>query len=278
MNINITILVSFKEMAKIDLNELEVLRVVFGENNVVEHFYEIPEGSIVVPRYRAIPFGKLTEEEVSHRRAQLINTYHQHRNIADSTNWSPLLDGTDENKQLTARQYFVEDIPRLPENQYFVKGETNSLKNNWAKSSFAPSKKDLVEVVNNFMSDGYVGTQRVVIKPFQKFRQLETAVNGQPIFNERRAFVLDGELLADGFYWSSWAEELGEVEYDRGSFMKTLNEVVKRVSHLSRFFVIDLAENQDGSWWVVELNDGPMSGLSCVDPFELWTNFKNAFQ
>lgn len=50
-----------------------------------------------------------------------------------------------------------------------------------------------------------------------------------------------------------------------------LSEVISRVQHLARFMVIDMAEFEDGSWEVVELNDGNMSGLCDNDPFVLWS-------
>ena len=231
---------------------------------------------VVFPRFRAIPFGDLLQKGVEHAGAELINSFHQHRNIADSATWSHLLDGSDGNDALSPKQYGIDDIRHLPEGEWFVKGETNSLKNQWLNATFAPSTRDLGRVVSNFMADSYVGSQSVVIKPFQHYRKLATGVNGAPVFHERRAFILDGKVVSDGFYWSNWKEEVGEIEYDKFQYLNTLDEAARRVQHLARFLVIDLAEYPDGSWGVVELNDGCMSGLSDNDPRVLWANVKEA--
>ena len=42
------------------------------------------------------------------------------------------------------------------------------------------------------------------------------------------------------------------------------------------FWVRDIAKHQDGRWRLVELNDGNMSGLSCIGPTLFYSNLKNA--
>lgn len=251
--------------SSMDREELPVIRKTLGEQNVSDLLTDISPGSLVIPRYRAIPYGDELERDIHALGSSLLNTYQQHRNIAEMHTWIGLLEG------LTPPAYDIEDIPRLPEGEYFVKGETNSLKNNWFSSSYAPTKRELVDVVHKVQSDHYVGHQRVIVRPFQQYRQIGKAVDGRPIFHERRAFILDGEVLTDAFYWSSHAEELGDIEtLNPQAYKDTLTEAVKRTLHLARFIVIDLAEYPDGSWGVVELNDGVMSGLSENPPHVLW--------
>lgn len=244
-------------------DDLKVITSIFGEENMGTTLNKVTSEHIVIPRFRAIPFGKDLEQEVTERGAQLINTYHQHRNIADIDSYAYLLG------DLTAPVFHLEDLPDLPEGEYFVKGETNSIKKNWLTSAYAKDKKGLVSVVGNVMADQYVGSQKVIIRPFRAFRKIDEAVNGQPVFNERRVFILDGEVVSEGFYWSGFDEP--EI-IDRFDFDSTLHEAIERTKHLSRFYVIDLAEFEDGSWEVVELNDGPMSGLSDNDCSTLWSN------
>lgn len=270
------VLTSIATMNEQGDGEYQALVDVLGNAQVTEHLHEIQAGDVVFPRFRAIPFGDLLQKGVEHAGAELINSFHQHRNIADSATWSHLLDGSDGNDALSPKQYGIDDIRHLPEGEWFVKGETNSLKNQWLNATFAPSTRDLGRVVSNFMADSYVGSQSVVIKPFQHYRKLATGVNGAPVFHERRAFILDGKVVSDGFYWSNWKEEVGEIEYDKFQYLNTLDEAARRVQHLARFLVIDLAEYPDGSWGVVELNDGCMSGLSDNDPRVLWANVKEA--
>lgn len=224
---------------------------------------EIPPGSTVIPRYRMLPFARELEHEVRLLGSALINSYRQHRAIANLYNWVHLLEG------ITPPAYRLDELSRLPEGEYFLKGETNSKKNNWLESAYAPTKTDAVRIARNLLNDQYVGSQELVIRPFQRYRRIGEAVNGQPIFHERRAFYLDGVLLSEGPYWS--VEEYGSpAPKDPEAYNNTQRLAVSAVAQLARFLVIDYAEYEDGSWGVVELNDGAMSGLSSNDPLKLW--------
>lgn len=267
------LLTGYGLMEEQDGRELPAARAVLGDTHVGELIHDVPVGSTVIPRFRALPFGDLIEQEVRAHGSSLVNTYRQHRAIADSSSWAHLLDGSDGLTALSPRQYDLADIPNLPEGEWFVKGETNSLKNRWIEASYAPTTGDLTRVTGAFLSDAWLGSQRVVIKPFQRYRRLATALNHQPIFHERRVFVLDSQVLSDGFYWTPWTDEVGVINYDRVQYLETLQSAIERVGHLARFIVIDLAEYEEGFWGVVELNDGAMSGLSENDPTELWSNF-----
>ena len=206
--------------------------------------------------------------EVQAHGSHLINSYQEHRNIADLFNWVPLLEG------FTAPAFRTHDIPNLPrEGEWFVKGATNSGKNRWFEMCYANGRDRLVEVVRNNQLDGWIASQEIAIRPFQRYRQVAEAVTGQPVFNEWRVFILDGRVLADGFYWSSFTDEVSEktqVGLHPGRRLALLDQVIPLVKHLARFLVIDLAETVDGDWQVVELNDGCMSGISEVDPALLW--------
>lgn len=243
---------------------------------IMEQIYEIPKGSIVFPRLRVLPWGDLLEKEILFNKSQTINTFHEHRNIANSKTWAHLLDGSDGAAPLSAKQYGLSDMPYLPDGEYFIKGETNSLKHQWSQACYAPTKGDLSNIVNNFMNDAGVGHQAVIIKPFQKYRKLAESIHGQPVFHERRVFILDGKVMSEAFYWSNFTYELGEIEYNRDLYSKALQDAIERTKHLARYYVIDMAEYEDGSWGVVELNDGNMSGLSDNDPATLWNNIQKA--
>lgn len=251
-------------------DELEVVREIFGEDNVSSSLLDIPAGAVVIPRFRAIPFGKELEGEVarmgSHlpsQQTRLINSYKEHLTVANLFNWVPLLDG------LTAPAYHDYEVSHLPEGEWFVKGMTNSIKNRWFECCYAPTTKALPEVIRNNQLDTYVGSQEIVIRPFQRYRQIGVAVDNRPVFNERRCFIHKGEVLSYADYWSSLPEFKTDA-LSEDKFNETVVEAIARVGHLASFLVIDFAENEDGSWQVVELNDGCMSGLSENSPEQVW--------
>jgi len=53
--------------------------------------------------------------------------------------------------------------------------------------------------------------------------------------------------------------------------------VIDKVGNKSNFYVIDVAKTQSGEWIVIELNDGQFSGLSAIDPNDLYMNLKTVF-
>jgi hypothetical protein len=56
------------------------------------------------------------------------------------------------------------------------------------------------------------------------------------------------------------------------------HKVAAIVSENCNFFVVDVAQKDDGGWVVVELNHGTMSGLSACDPEELYKNLAKAIE
>ena len=74
-----------------------------------------------------------------------------------------------------------------------------------------------------------------------------------PLTKEFRLFFLNGRLLQSYNYWD---------EGDYGDTMPDLTgfqEVGKKVP--SNFFTMDIAKKKDGTWIVMELGDGQVSGL-----------------
>lgn len=249
-----------------DINAWDALGLKHGTD-----LTKIPRGSVVVPRFRMLPFGAELEQEIRSMGSELINTYAQHRNIANLFAWVPRL------SKLTPAAFKVHEIPNLPEGEYFVKGETNSKKFDWFTSAYAPNKRALLDVVNNLQKDQLIGHQEIVIRPFQKYRRIGTSVDGRPIFHEQRAFYLDGQLLTMAHYWN--VEDFGAPEpLIPSEFLNTQIQAVESVKHLARFIVIDYAEYEDGAWGVVELNDGAMAGVSVNSPLTLWSEFADTLR
>lgn len=246
-----------------DIQAWDDLNIPHGTN-----LHLIPAGSIVVPRYRMLPFGKELEQEILTGGSTMINTYQQHRNIADLSNWVYLLEN------FTPPAYTVQDLPYLPEGEYFVKGETNSIKNRWFDCCYAPNKKALPLIVRNNYLDSAVGTQTIYIRPYQHYRQIGEAIDGRPVYNETRVFIYKTTILSQGTYWTT-QEGATEIQpLIPGELENTIQKVIKEINHLANFYVADFAEYPDGTWGVVELNDGTMSGLSDNNPETVWGNLK----
>ena len=228
---------------------------------------------VVIPRYAALPFYKELEDDVLLLNGKLINSYREHQYVADLQNWYGDLE------KLTPRTWFrLEDALASGEKGPFVlKGATNSKKHAWKTHMFAETRDDIVRVACNLMDDTFISQQPIYVREFEEFESFGLGVMGLPVTNEWRFFILDGEIMAYGFYWSEhvdWLEARG-VDFEElcaGAQTFVTDHVIPVVKGKIRFWVVDIGLRARGGWRVIELNDGQMSGLSCVDPDKLYAN------
>lgn len=255
----------------VDDEEVEAAKKHF---NVVFQHEEIPSGSLVIPRYSALPFYQYLEDGIKTLGSSLINTYHQHRYVADISNWYP------DFEMVTPKTWFsLSEVPRTPPSKhgYVLKGETNSKKQQWNTHMFAPTYEDITKVHSNLMHDSLVGSQNICVRKYVPLREVGTRIDGRPVTEEYRIFVLDGKILTKAFYWSEYYDVVAPEDQDPGNIPEDfLSGLVDAVGDSIRFWVVDVARTQTGSWMVIELNDGQMSGLSMTDPEKLYKEMELA--
>ena len=143
---------------------------------------------------------------------------------------------------------------------------------------FAPTRRDILPVLCRLRADSSLSDQQIYVRQFvelETFPGVLPLFRGLPATQEWRFFLLDGEVLAYGFYWSEHYDEL----IDRGvdlapagvEALAFVQEIIgPRLKDKVRFVVADVARHRDGRWILIELNDGCMSGLSMVDPNTLY--------
>jgi hypothetical protein len=229
---------------------------------------QVPPDSEVIGRYSVLPYYQELELDLADRGAKLIQTTRQHHYIADLGNWVDHLAG------LTPPAWRrVEEIPTIERGPFVVKGKTSSRKDRWSTHMFARDRAALGAVCERLLDDTFIEAQGLYIRPFVPLRQLCEGAAGMPITAEYRFFVARGRVLAGGFYWSSHADAPEVAAFlDPGRVPPALlAEVVERVGDNASFYTIDVAERADGGFVVIELNEGQMAGLSCVDPEALYS-------
>lgn len=234
---------------------------------VLHSIEEVSSGDLVVGRFSLHPFYDLIEQEINARGAQLLLPYQQYEYIADMRNWYPDL------SEFTPRTWFGQSPSCVPSDvpgPFFVKGITNSLKSTWSRA-FAQDREDLGRVLAESQADALVGAQPSVVRQWVPLRTFFAKANGQPVTEEYRFFILDGQVLSSGFYWASQADKVkatGFVPDSSRIDSVWLAQVIARVP--VRFFALDVAVTADGGLLVVELNDPGLSGLCGNDPRVLY--------
>jgi len=228
---------------------------------------DINRQEMVIGRYSVLPFYRELEQDILRKGAKLVNSYSEHRYVADVLAWAGDLHGM--TPDTWARPADApKDCPLV------LKGATNSKKFQWDTHMFAPDFKAAMEIYGRLQDDSLIGTQDIYLRRYVPLRRLDTGPHGLPISEEYRFFVLYGQIVAGGFYWSSYAHLAGAEILPAAVPAAFLEEVVNRVKDRVPFFVVDVARTEDDRWIVVELNDGQMSGLSEVDPNTLYSNMR----
>lgn len=225
----------------------------------------VPYGSLVMPRYSCLPYYQELEIDLENRGCTLINSYKQHKWIANFEWYSVL-------KEYTPETWFDDDFYRCNYSGPFViKGKTNSKKFQWNTKMFARTKRDAVNVAGELMQDSMIGSQGIVYRKYVPLETFEIGINDLPFTNEWRFFCYKDKILSSGYYWSI-AENV-DILCDNKMLDKAY-KIIDIVKDYVNFYVLDLAKTIDGDYILIEINDASMSGLSCNLPSVLYSNLK----
>lgn len=224
---------------------------------------------LVIGRYSVLPFYKELEEDLKSQGARLINSYEQHKYIANFEYYHDI-------KDLTPKTYFNPMEFSDYDGPFIVKGVTNSRKHQWNKMMFAQTKRQATEIMCDLRNDSLIGQQDIIFREYVPLKVLEEGINGLPFSNEWRFFCLGDTILTHGFYWTTADKKPSNSEIPLKAY-DLVNEAIERVQGKVNFFVVDVAETATGDWIVIELNDGQMSGLNECPPEELYKNMQNYF-
>lgn len=255
------------------------------EAEVVRKYFEctntrmILKNNLVIARFSALPFYEEQERDFLYSGCQMINTYQQHRYIADLGNW--YMDLAEFTPDTWDELYKIPD-----EGPFILKGETNSKKYFWNTHMFAKDKKAAIEVHGRLMSDSMLQYQKIYIRKYIPLEVLAEGLQGLKITREYRFFVYKKTVLSGGFYWSSHSEDIREagISIDPDEVPREfLNAIIDKIQNTElseppTYYVIDVAKTADGKWILIELNDGSMSGLSDNDPDILYSNLKKELE
>ena len=214
------------------------------------------------------------------RGLQLVNTPEAYRHChhlpesyavlsahAPRTTWIPLARGHVDDRDLKSA---VEPFGSHP---VVLKDYVKSCKHLWHEACYIPDASDAAavqRVVQRFLDE--VGDDLNEGLVFREFLDLESVgrhpITGMPLSHEIRLFFMDGEVRARFRYWP-------ECTYTPLDPPAALLEVGSRVS--SRFFAMDVARCQDGTWVIIELGDGQVSGLQEEPPLPLFSALQACF-
>ena len=246
-----------------NFDEFEAARQHFP---VVEHRTDC-QNSVVIGRYSVLPFYKELEYDLKNRDCRLINSYRQHKWIAD-------FEWYDDLKDFTFPTFFDYNFHQAGETAYVVKGRTNSRKHEWNRKMYAANKRAALEIAAELSSDDLIGSQGVIYRKYIPLKTYGVGLNGIRFTNEWRCFYYCDQRIAHGYYWSMAGDEIARQARISNDAFSLLDGVAAIAAKHCEFYVLDVAEKEDGDWILVEVNDGQMSGLSEISPDIFYENLR----
>jgi len=191
----------------------------------------------------------------------LINTPEQYRQCHQLPSWYGLLADN------TAKSVWTQGVPSerdviqllksFDHKPLIVKDYVKSRKHEWGEACFIPNASDTgraVQVVNTFLErqkDDLAGG--IVLREYLSLKMLGVHEKSHmPIAKEVRVFCIQHKPFAYIQYWSG--DECRAI-----SEYQSLIDTCRNLD--SNFYTIDLAQQENGNWIVIEAGDGQVSGL-----------------
>jgi len=198
---------------------------------------------------------------------RLINSPEEYQRSSLLPCWYPLI------SEFTPRSVWFDRIPTVDqvtaafEFPIFIKGERQTNQHSRSQS-IIETREDLCRLLEEWSSETILWWQRLVCREFVRLRPVAKDCGmAIPKSYEFRTFWFRGELVGVGRYWVSENYTITQ----RG--LEQISEIGRVVAARLRvpFLVIDFAETCDGTWLVIECNDGQDSGYAGVTAREMWT-------
>lgn len=191
----------------------------------------------------------------------LINTPEQYQQCHYLPSWYSLLVKSTANSMWTESVPSESDVIQLLKSfdhkPLIVKDYVKSRKHEWEEACFIPNAADTgraLKVVNTFLTrqdDDLIGG--IVLREYLPLKMLGNHEKSHmPIAKEIRIFCIQHRPFAYIQYWSG----------DECPAISELQELISICHNLnSSFYTIDLAQQENGEWIIIEVGDGQVSGL-----------------
>lgn len=202
------------------------------------------------------------------RNIRLVNTLEEHQNAQEMDRALPLLG------ELTPATAFITapEQARVAAEKLgypvFVKGAVQSRKARGWQACVAESPEHLERLCTAVLSLEARSRGRVAIRRLLKLRYVRMGPGDFPLGREFRYFVLNGEILAGGYYWEGDDPLAGLTRDEENAVQGLVREAAERIK--TPYLTVDVGQDESGQWWVIETGDAQFSGLSQTPRLTLW--------
>jgi|SRR6185436_4435624 len=209
-------------------------------------------------------------QEVDSLGAELINSYNSYMWSYEFPKWYLCLEEYTPHSLIIKADEIVKCglegitplvIDNFNSQSIMIKDFLKSRKHEWYDACFirdASDRTELIRVMSNFFKlQGREFYGGLVFREFLNLKKIGFHPKSKmPLPLEFRTFFVNGKPVFTTPYWSNDVSYPDNVNYPPNSW---LEEVGKNVN--SPFVALDIAQDENDKWWVIEVNDGGISGL-----------------
>ncbi len=204
----------------------------------------------------------------------LLNSGPQHLLCTEFDLWYPALE------DLTAKSAVVRSVEEvdaavatlgLP---LFVKGAVQSRKFSGFKACVGETVEEVRTIVGKLLSMRRFSRDRAVLRQLLPLRRTGREIEKFPLSREFRLFLFDAEVVGEGYYWA-YEDPFGPLEpLLREQLHGLAKEAARRLS--VPYLAVDIAQQEDLTFVLIEVGDPQFSGLSHIPPGTLWSSLSAA--
>jgi ATP-grasp domain, R2K clade family 3 len=237
----------------------EAGEMTLSNNSSAEKF--IYRGWIVRPAYYK-ELDKITN-------GKLMNSYSDYMSSYDFPIWYEKMEGETPHSIICSaervRELGIRKIAEIASLEFdkapiMIKDFLKSRKDHWHDACFIKDASDIEEierVVNNFfVLQGRNFYGGIVFREFLRLRTLRQDEARMPFPLEYRTFFINEKPMKTMQYWTNELSYPENIEAPPEDWLLSIGKKL-----ISPFVALDIAQDEKGAWWVIEVNDGGAAGF-----------------
>lgn len=208
------------------------------------------------------------------RGIRLLNSPEQHLLLQELNRSYPLLEGlTPLSMVLSTVDHCQKAIAQLGL-PLFVRGAIHSRKQEGWSACVAQTEAELRHLVRYLLRHPELSRDRVIVRQLVPLRHHQRAANGFPLGREYRAFLYQQHLITYGYAWAGddplrYIRTIQEEE----TMLEVVYQAVARLK--APFVAIDVAQQENGQWIVIETSDPQFSGTGQIPLIQFWRGIRD---
>lgn len=218
---------------------------------------------------------KYTEvyNEALKKNIKLLNSPKEHQMAQEFDLSYPFLTGLTPESVVLSNLDDCEKAIELLGLPLFIRGSAKSKKSSGWKACVANTKDQLHKIVINLLNNSFFTRDRVIVRKFVNLRYDRTSDQDFPFGREYRVFLYNQEILGYGYYWDGDDPLMDLSTSEENIVLDLAQETAKRLP--VTFIAVDIGQLVDGSWIVIEVNDGQFAGTGHMELLPFWNNLLN---